>query len=1114
MSDAINTKPLPSPPEALPKVRPQPNRNFKDKEADDVEEDDDFEFFHEFKRENVKGIIHLITAEIKQKGLDTEYLMIPFRPEQTNEKLLKLLNQLFPQGNGKPVHESHQKKIVSKYDEFTLFQALKYIWCRLPNAEIVGWKSYLEFKYREEDLKFPQKAFLELMPQCLASPNHASIVYDFFDLIVTLASNSRVNKMSARKISKMCAIWAFNGPPATASTTDSQIPDFGSTKNRPNNSLQDGLDEWIPGSDAMFHLLLAFLKSFVPEDLESSKLPKSLKSLLFNNEYPPAESTAYSSETILTIPLVTLKTDKFSRKPWQLLERCNELLDFQDHDAFEAREDYALLKSLFRKKNNVEGISRKMSQESRRLMKLMSTKHSTFQAGWATRKCLENVYDLKESIEVKRVDIDDYFIWAWLSTLSYEQTSQKKKIFGRPLILEFEFDGFKKWVVFQEIDITLDYQINGDKKKKLPQNVPDSNEKKLKKEPSLQKPTVDPTQPGSRNITPMYQKFQSEVSQDSISTGESTGIYHTVITKDALQKNSNKHNVNLHSIEQKFSKWNPLNNLRKKSNSSSGSSSLDMRDTSITTEKSLPTQPDRYVRKEEKRPTTEYSILSSTNYQLPDIERDEEGFKIDLPSIIVDEREEPNNAYTSSVINPPPLIATETSSPSVTSSSLSKKSRTPVNSTETTIEELNGMVEQMMLAEQLSTEQLADSQSPVLEPERATESTEAETFESLTKFDQYKPSKINDTTQNMEASQSSSVYSSRVPTIPTVTQKTEFVSNLPLQSNTQPTYPKVKPMPKQVPVTNRHSTGYDNYTPTALPINSNLNNIPPQNASNRNYDNTNQQYAYDVTAQPPQPYRQEVRTRAESSPMRGPRTTSPMRGPQVPQPMPQPPYAQNTGTLPPQPYPPPVAAGPPQPYGPIPTSKSTSFSQQQYPPDGYSQVPPVPQPTLPSEQSTQRQYGRPQTYPQVQMPTSPMRSPNPRAPMQPGPYNAAPRGRSQLPTQPPSVYSGYVHQASPTRYGAGAYVSPPMSNQMSPQQQPMPLGQMPVQGYYYNNHGQEISQQGGHGHARAGYGRGKQELYGIPVQTNAGNKLHSGNVKKKQDRRNLYDNIRNGDFGI
>ena len=164
-----------------------------------------------------------------------------------------------------------------------------------------------------------------------------------------------------------------------------------------------------------------------------------------------------------------------------------------------------------------------------------------------------------------------------------------------------------------------------------------------------------------------------------------------------------------------------------------------MRDTSITTEKSLPTQPDRYVRKEEKRPTTEYSILSSTNYQLPDIERDEEGFKIDLPSIIVDEREEPNNAYTSSVINPPPLIATETSSPSVTSSSLSKKSRTPVNSTETTIEELNGMVEQMMLAEQLSTEQLADSQSPVLEPERATESTEAETFESLTKFDQYKP---------------------------------------------------------------------------------------------------------------------------------------------------------------------------------------------------------------------------------------------------------------------------------------------------------------------------------------------------------------------------------------
>lgn len=76
-------------------------------------------------------------------------------------------------------------------------------------------------------------------------------------------------------------------------------------------------------------------------------------------------------------------------------------------------------------------------------MKAMSTKHSTFQPGWAPRKCIENISHLKECIEVKRLDIDDYFIWTWLSSLSFEQTSEKKKIFGRSIILEFEFDGFK-----------------------------------------------------------------------------------------------------------------------------------------------------------------------------------------------------------------------------------------------------------------------------------------------------------------------------------------------------------------------------------------------------------------------------------------------------------------------------------------------------------------------------------------------------------------------------------------------------------------------------------------------------------------------------------------------
>lgn len=693
-----------------------PRSNGRTKNEHNSMDDEEFEFFHRFSREKVKGVIHVITAELKEKGPDVEFLMIPFRPEQTNDKLLTLLNQLFPLGNGQPVNEKKQLRIVSKADVWTLFQCLKYIWCRLPNSEIIGWKSYLEFKFREEDKKFPRKSFLEIMPQCLASPNHASIVYDFFDLIISISSNSRVNKMSARKISKMCAIWAFSKQIPNSDIQDYDFESAAMKSFAPNNSIQDGLDQWIPASDAMFHLLLAFLRSFVPQDLESAKLPRTLKSLLFNNQYPPRKSTAYTSETILTIPLVTLKTDVFSRKPWQLLERCNDLLDFSDHDAFEAREDYALLKSLFRKKNTVEGISRKMSQESRRLMKAMSTKHSTFQPGWAPRKCIENISHLKECIEVKRLDIDDYFIWTWLSSLSFEQTSEKKKIFGRSIILEFEFDGFKKWVVFQECDITLDYNKKGQLKKKTSAQSP-TTEKEL---PPDDFELEDPPLSKSPTLSQTYKKFQAEVPQQSTvrrdSAPDNQGIYHTVISKNALTKN--KHNVNLHSFEHKISKWNPLNNLRKKSGSNSSSSSFEEKSKDAPIREEYHTNKNHKSKKEE-RVLSQFSTLNPDEYQLPVIETGSSNFKIEIPELMYEHDDGDSD----------------------------KLKNSQKRATDSAIEELNGMVEEMMINE----------------PDDVKISiTEAETFESLTKFDQYKPSNITD--DDLQSSHSSAVHSLKLST--------------------------------------------------------------------------------------------------------------------------------------------------------------------------------------------------------------------------------------------------------------------------------------------------------------------------------------------------------------
>lgn len=783
----------------------------------DETDPDDFEFYHEFARQNVKIVIHLITDELKVSGVNIEYLMIPFRREQTNEKLLKFLNKLFPLGNGKKISETRTiKKIVSNTDCFTLFQALKYIWCRLPNGEIIGWNSYLEFKAREKYAKYPKKAFLEIMPKCLSSSNHASIVYDFLDLIVTISSNSKVNKLSARKISKMSALWAFNNKHFPENVEDDifDIPSFN------NDSIQHGLAQWIPASNAMFHILLAFLKSFLPSSTSgnneaNSKLPRNLKHFLLDNEYPPIGESAkeYTSQSILTIPLVTLNTNQFSRKNWQLLERCNDLLDFDDQNAFPAREDYALLKSLFNKKNNIEGISRKMSQESRRIMKLIQTKHSTFQAGWSKRTCIpDSSSSLKEEIDITRIDIDDYFIWTWLSSLSYEQTGEKKGLFGRSLILEFEFDGFKKWVVFQECDINL--LENADSIKDIEeQDITTAMYDKLQNNsvtPELEKPNV------------------TEVSNTSIDYGN--GLYHTIISKEALHCGSNnKHN--LHSLEQKISKWNPLHNLRNKTSSSSASnqnqntssSSIENNvhhnspnvqknvqtmhpGSSISAQQSIdklrkdinpyvknetpndstshnivepmynPQKQDSNIKRED-RIVSQYSLFDPSKYQLPAIEKGDEGFKIDLPDID-DFEEEPAILYNQEITkaenytfqidnntNEEPVQGINNSTYIQEYSPLSNSgiayenippSRNPDRHSNT-MGELNGMVEQMIEIEKA---RVADLEPRVF---GYSVKTENETFESLTKFNQYKPSQIVNTDQSSGNNSKSSLDSRPSP---------------------------------------------------------------------------------------------------------------------------------------------------------------------------------------------------------------------------------------------------------------------------------------------------------------------------------------------------------------
>ncbi|OWB75358.1 hypothetical protein B5S31_g5245 [[Candida] boidinii] len=129
--------------------------------------------------------------------------------------------------------------------------------------------------------------------------------------------------------------------------------------------------EWVPAADAMYHLLLSFLKALPPSSPQKGKnqkhLPDPIASLLKNNEdYPPPQTTAINtSRSLQEVPMVTLKVNNPSKTPAELLARVARTLRFDDATIFYTREDYLLLKRLFKDVNN---LTDKLSTEGSRIL--------------------------------------------------------------------------------------------------------------------------------------------------------------------------------------------------------------------------------------------------------------------------------------------------------------------------------------------------------------------------------------------------------------------------------------------------------------------------------------------------------------------------------------------------------------------------------------------------------------------------------------------------------------------------------------------------------------------------------------------------------------------------
>ncbi|ABN67741.2 polarity establishment and bud formation protein [Scheffersomyces stipitis CBS 6054] len=411
----------------------------------------------QFSKRKLKSILHLITAELKARGTNVPHILLPFRSKINDSKLEQFLEQLFPNGELIDVDhdENHALIIIQSYDEFTLICALKYMWSRLPNNEIIGWDVYLEYRRREREAGYPKNAFLSIMPKCLSSPAHASIVYDFLDLLISITSNSQYNYLSGRKVTKMASIWAFN---PTSKLSKSAFYD--ATINQEFNFIQ-GVEAWKSSGNALFHLLLSFLRAMLPEnDAETLKLPKALQSLLITTAYPPSEDTGRTLKSMITIPCVVVKSTRPSSNVYELLSKVRHTLSFDKKDAFLSIENYTILKNIF-KKDSTDDIVRGLTEESRRVLGRLTddsieSKYELY-PGWPkSQPEIDDNIPLFSQVSVYDVTLQDFYIWTWLSTLGSDQSTEFKKIFGRSLVMESDLKGFQKWIIISEQTMSSD----------------------------------------------------------------------------------------------------------------------------------------------------------------------------------------------------------------------------------------------------------------------------------------------------------------------------------------------------------------------------------------------------------------------------------------------------------------------------------------------------------------------------------------------------------------------------------------------------------------------------------------------------------------------------------
>ncbi|KAH7321274.1 hypothetical protein B0I35DRAFT_210861 [Stachybotrys elegans] len=299
--------------------------------------------------EEIHELVHYCTDELKARALSHPFFLLPFRPTSDPSAVRTFVRHFFRDGQAMRGDVIAQELRMA--EPMVIAGVIKWCWSRLAGG-VVGWDAYDLFKVGEYDSNMARDSFRTFIPISVENGAKQRIIFDFFDLLASIAAHGKLNGFGGFKLSRLAAWWAFE----QKDTLD---------------GFEGGYKAWLSAADATTHLFFAYLRSTAPEQPVTGiqMLPKSLDTLLRETPYPPPSRHELMSRTNKVVMIV----DNVSPTPFALLRRAKH---FQYRDSDRALQEYS----------EFEDPIQALTEECRRVLKAISaanqsqvssSKHST-----------------------------------------------------------------------------------------------------------------------------------------------------------------------------------------------------------------------------------------------------------------------------------------------------------------------------------------------------------------------------------------------------------------------------------------------------------------------------------------------------------------------------------------------------------------------------------------------------------------------------------------------------------------------------------------------------------------------------------------------------------------